>query len=348
MHTLKAKLIPSISLYLILIVAPIMGLFATEAESVVVIMPPSMPSAYAEDASFLGELIQNEVSTVSNLTVVDRSSLFEYIGELALTSQGVATPDSNQIGQVLGADFFVTTRLYQAKKSDGGQVAIRVTDIATTRTKGASFAVENVSELDLFVLAKQVGTEVSQLISQLAANNRSQAFSSDTADLPVLPADWPRPSVAIFINEQHIDQAVIDLASEVRLIKRLLGQGFPVIDLEFADAVLLESDSTDGASAADPVLQKAVRVAQSNGVDVLIYGEGVSQSGGRVGEFVSCRARVEVRAVDTKTSRIIFTSSATRGASDTAEVTAAKTALGYAADAIAAELITALAQAGTK
>ena len=79
----------------------------------------------------------------------------------------------------------------------------------------------------------------------------------------------------------------------------------------------------------------ASEYAKLKGVDILIYGEAISELGARLGEFEGCRARVEVKAIKLDGGEIIISDSAYGGATDLAETTAGKKALQIAANKLA-------------
>ena len=101
------------------------------------------------------------------------------------------------------------------------------------------------------------------------------------------------------MGEQHLSRAVIDPAVETELKLTLQQLGFEVIDL----------------------------TASTKVADVMISGEGFSEAAGRRGNLISCRSRVELKAVHTADGKLLFTDRQTDIAVDLAETTAAKSAL---------------------
>ena len=79
--------------------------------------------------------------------------------------------------------------------------------------------------------------------------------------------------------------------------------------------------------------------------DVVVVGAGFSEYGGRVGELVSCRARIELRASDAKTGAILAVHTGTGAGADLSEVFAGKKALDELGRRAALDLGVAVARA---
>jgi len=73
--------------------------------------------------------------------------------------------------------------------------------------------------------------------------------------------------------------------------------------------------------------------------DILIVGEGFSEYAGMTEKLISVKARVEMKAVDVKSGKILAVSRATTTAVDLSENIAGKSALQKAAGEIALKLI---------
>jgi hypothetical protein len=124
------------------------------------------------------------------------------------------------------------------------------------------------------------------------------------------------PTVSISIPEQHIGSPVVDPAAETEIGLILSQAGFALL-------------SGEGAARAD----------------YHVTGEAFSEAGVRRGNFVSCRARVEVKAMPRIGGAVAFVDRQTTVAVDTAEHMAGKLALQAAgaelADRLAAALVAA-------
>mgnify|MGYP006196476807 CR=1 FL=1 len=104
----------------------------------------------------------------------------------------------------------------------------------------------------------------------------------------------------IDIPERHIGQVTSDPAAETEMALLAQAAGFEIIDAK-------------EGSAAD--------------ADVLITGEGFSETAGKLGAMTSVRARLEVKAVDRKTGRVLATGRHTAVVVGSTEQIAGKSAL---------------------
>ena len=86
-------------------------------------------------------------------------------------------------------------------------------------------------------------------------------------------------------------------------------------------------------AAKDPKL--AISLGREFGADIVVYGEAFSQRTGTQGTQVTCRARVEIKAVRTDDASILISNGLEAGALDNAEFVAAKSALRSAGTLVA-------------
>jgi hypothetical protein len=140
------------------------------------------------------------------------------------------------------------------------------------------------------------------------------------------------PRVSVCIIEWHVGQPTHDPAAQTEITYLLRKVGAQVVDadkLQIADWAkeFLKETNT-------PLPEKAAA-----DVDVLIVGEGFSEYAGRQGNLLSVKGRVEMKAVDTKTRKILAISAKTVTAVDLAEHIAGKTALQKAAGEAAVEML---------
>jgi hypothetical protein len=118
--------------------------------------------------------------------------------------------------------------------------------------------------------------------------------------------------VYINVEERHVGQATIDPAAETELALYCTELGFKVIDPD-------EGDKDDA--------------------DVLLIGEGFSEFAARHGNLISVKSRLEVKAVERKTGRVLAIDRQVTVAVDLTEQIAGKTALQDAAANIADRLL---------
>lgn len=124
--------------------------------------------------------------------------------------------------------------------------------------------------------------------------------------------DTPRPTLYLDVSERHIGQATIDPAVETELSRICEALGFKVIDR-------LQGNKAEA--------------------DILLVGSGFSQFAARHGDFTSVRARVELKAIEQKTGRVLAVDRQTAVAVDLAELVAGKAALQEATEKLASRLL---------
>jgi len=256
----------------------------------------------------IATLVNASLSAEPQIVTVERAELDKVLGEHELGLSGTVSSDSAaKVGQLTGAKVLVTGRVF---KSDG----------------------------ELFIVAKIIGTETSRVYGEMVQGNDKASIANLSADLAKKIAadvvkngdtlvakvetreelvarikkalgDKPLPSVSVKIGEQHFGQRVIDPAAETELGSILQDCGFKLVD----------SGSTNRA-------------------DVLITGDAFSAYGTRKGNLISCKSRVEVKALR-QNGDLITVDRQTSVAVDIAEQTAAKTALQNAAVGLAERLL---------
>jgi hypothetical protein len=121
-----------------------------------------------------------------------------------------------------------------------------------------------------------------------------------------------RPTLWIHIKESSPVRPAPDPAAQTEVVHLAKAVGFEVVDAE------------EGAKGQ---------------AQILITGEGLSEMGSRHGGLVSAKARLEVKAVDRASGKVITMERQTALVVDTTEQLAGKAALQQAADAIAHRLL---------
>jgi hypothetical protein len=167
-------------------------------------------------------------------------------------------------------------------------------------------------ELDGLVeeLAKNVASTITERAKDLVAKTVTE--EDRLAALVKKTGKGKRPSVWIDIPERHIGQTTYDPAAETELTLFCKELGFEVIDRK-------EGNRKDA--------------------DVVLIGEGFSQFASRHGNLVSVKARLEVKALDRASGKVLAIDRQTSVAVDLAEHIAGKTALQEAAASIAERML---------
>lgn len=328
--TFRAKLTTSILLITIL-----GSLITSTAKTVVAMNPLSASGNLAKQRDLISDVMQAELSVSDTVTLVDRAQLKHALKELQLAHQGMVNPNSvKQLGKIVGAQYFCSGKL--TKVGDNLMAIVRVIDIETTIVK-LSYA-EIKEGNDPIKAGQALAQGVEALIAKFDGEKEKQA-SSEKAVIKEIPSDWTRPTVMVVIPEMHVrDIQVIDPAAETEITKRLIDAGFKVIDSEYVKMMKA------GQSVEDPKqnlkkrlssLRTAAEYADKKGVEVLLYGEAISELGATVGDFEGCRARVELKAIVVKGEEVILADSAHAGATGLSETVAGKRALQAAANKLA-------------
>ena len=167
-------------------------------------------------------------------------------------------------------------------------------------------------------------------------NNSIAAKKYSASNCTVLSSAYI-PKIMVILPEYHLTRRVPDPAGETEINRMFIEAGFNVVDPAMYAAIEQTAQFSDAAK--DPM--KAISLGKKFGADIVIYGEAFSQlagtlgsnqiSGVQNGNQVSCRARVEVKAVRTDNATMIAANGKEAGAVDNAEAIASKSALRNAA-----------------
>lgn len=245
-----------------------------------------------------------------DLFLVDRANLQKTLQEHELNLSGVVTPDQSvQIGKLTGARILVTGSVVDADKTI--YLVAKIIGTETSRVLGASVKGKSSDDLAPMVenLAKQVAEIISKQADQLVA--KEVKMEDRIAALKKQLGDAKRPVVSINVSERHVGQATIDPAAETELTMFCKETGFEVLD----------------------------KAADSKKSDIKIEGEGFSEFAMRHGNLLSVKARLEVKAIDRQTDKVIAMDRQTAVVVDLTEQIAGKAALQKAAAEIAERML---------
>jgi TolB-like protein len=247
----------------------------------------------------------------SELFLVDREDLKKVLDELELNRSGLVKPDEAvQVGHLTGAKVLVTGSVLQAGNSL--YLVAKIIGTETSRVLGESAKGNVKDELDQLVeqLAGQVAKTVKQRVGELVAKPVTR--EDRLAALQEKTGKGRRPTVCVEITERHVGQPTIDPAAETEVALFCRELGFEVIDPD------------DGRKSE---------------ADVLLTGEAFSEFASRHGNLISVKARLELKAVDRQTARLLAIDRQTAVAVDLTEQLAGKTALQEAAASLAERLL---------
>jgi hypothetical protein len=154
------------------------------------------------------------------------------------------------------------------------------------------------------------------------------------------------PTVVVIIPETvtigPLPRQVPDPAAETAIIHWFLEYGFHVVD-QTQVALVRYSDLVKNGLAGDPA--SLLQLSERFSADILVLGEAFAEENEVRGTIQSARARVELRAIESKTGRILAAEAYHTGGIDLTLNTAAKKALQRAGDGIACPLARKLATA---
>ncbi|TVP76604.1 MAG: hypothetical protein EA353_11775 [Puniceicoccaceae bacterium] len=305
----------------------IASVFAEKASSdtVLTVLRPSFSNLDRSEGDLVWKLFENELTQL-NFTVVDRERLNQALDELSLQEDGITNRSISRIGHLIGSDYFIETGV--AKLGAKKLATVRVIDIQTSRTLGDSFVVgADTSPLDVI---EPLAKKTVKLLERLGAFSVSAEEASFVA--PELSAALSGKRFAVVIPEEHLPNPIPDPAAETKIISRLLALGFKVSDLSDQSV----SNLAENNNRVSRLLTEAARSAD---VDLLVIGEAVSETAGRLRDFVRTQGRVEIRIIEVASGEILYAGSVTRGHTSTSALSAGKQALEKSADILTSEFL---------
>lgn len=261
----------------------------------------------------VADLLFAELAASDSLWLVDREDLQKTLAEQELSASGMVNPaEAVKIGSLTGAKIFVGGSVFEVDKTT--HIVAKIIGTETSRTFGLSVKCDNVTKLaaQVAVLAKDIEKTIAEKSSLLVAAEVKQTDLAASIRQRIGNAKLPAASISI--AEQHIGTATIDPAAETE---------FMLLYKE-AGGVVFEKDDKDSS--------------------VVVSGEAFSEFAVRRGNFVSVKARVEIKAVDKKSGEVLATDRETVIEVDLAEHIAGKKALQNASAKIAARMIPKLAK----
>ncbi|MBV9123291.1 MAG: hypothetical protein JO112_08040 [Planctomycetes bacterium] len=273
------------------------------------------PSA-KEYGAKVSDLLYARLGTRPNIALVEREDLKRVLEEAELNLSGAVKPsEATQVGQLTGAKILVTGSVM----SEGKKLYLVAKVIGTETSRVLPVSVEGQTSDDLLPLAEKladkVAVTITQHANQLVASPATQ--KDQLAELVKKLKQAKHPSVWVKIGDRSVSATTIDPAVQTEFTLLCKEGGFVVID-------------------PDEGLQSQA--------EVLITGEGISELAGHLGNLVTVKARVEVKAVDRKTGQVLAVDRQTARVVDLSEQLAGKAALQEAADRIAERLLPKLVQ----
>lgn len=276
------------------------------------VLPFQERGANVEDlGQKVSDLLFANLVARDDVYLVERQDLDKVLKEQELTAAGLTDPkQSVLVGRLAGAKVLVTGSVLQV--GDSLYLVAKLIGVETTRVVGASAKGKSNGDVDQLVveLARDVVAKLQRQSGDLLAKPVSRP--DRVAQLAKVLDKAQRPKLWIEIQERHVGQATIDPAAEIELASICADLGFQVID--------------------------RAKGAKSD-ADVILQGEGFSQFATRHGGLVSVKARLELKAIQRESARVLAADRQTSIMVDGAELIAAKGALQEAAGELAMRIL---------
>lgn len=247
---------------------------------------------------------------------------------LGMLSSVVKIPGANKV-----AVYRATVKFnLQVINSTTGEIAFsksfeKEVENAGLSGDGAIFDIPNFKSK---AMQDAVGQAMQDAVATLIERLGASAPPNSVAEVPVNSVincsrvtGAKAPRVMVVIPEIHITRKIPDPAGETEIIKKLVAHGFNVVDQKQVAAIR----DREKVLTALKNPQAAAALGVEFGADIIIIGEAFSELASRDRNFISTRARVEARAIQTSTARILAADGKFGSGLDIAEFVSAKTAL---------------------
>ena len=278
----------------------------------------------------IGDWLPVFLSMDDRLAWVERTKLKEILQEMELGASGIVdAQQATKIGGLVGAQVLVMGRAFVVNGKlylTGKAISVETSRLGAELAKG-----ELDADLDVIVqeLAEKLTTWLGENADKMVAKIATPA--DQVAALRKALKGQKLPTMAAIVIETHVGQATIDPAAETEVIYLMRKVGAPVLsgrELKMADWAL------EYFNDADLPVPGTAEMA-----DIVIVGEGFSEFAGRKGNLITVKARVELKALDRRTRRVLAISRKEAVHVDLAEQIAAKTALQKAAGQAVVEML---------
>ncbi len=339
----------------------------------------STPHAQGQFGGELSTMLTNALQQTSCFRVLESiKNAEDMTGELAFGASGMTSGGSSpEAGKMLGAQVVVTGEVteYNDGKSNvsiGGLsvgsdkarvgfvlklVNPQTRDVLFSRSINVLGKKNGFSGLKVFGLNAVGGNSQNQAVSNAvelaileavsvivdnmeniplpeANSGVATAVSYNSSNCSMLSSGNP-PSVMVIIPEIHIQRKIPDPAGETEIIRKFIEAGFRVVDPSVYDNIRNSSTVTSASKDAS----QARSLGLQYGADIVIIGEAFSERAGDLGNMISCRARVEARAVSTKDATILAAHGTHAGGADITESSSSKVSLANAGSLMADYLL---------
>ncbi len=270
----------------------------------------------------ISDLLSAKLTKNPSIELVERAKIDKAFDELALGKTGIVDDASAaKIGHMVGAQVLVTGKAFPLDEEIF--IVAKVIGVETGRVFSSKTSGSLTGKLAPLV------EELSTSVSKVFLKNDKDLVGKDVPAkdyeslLKKSLGEGKKPIVSVYVKEQHINRDTLDPAVETEIIYLLQKSGFEVMEERNKQLADWAQSYLDDNSLAPP---------RSTKVEIAIVGEAFSEFAARRGELVSCKARIELKAIDIKSGKVLSIERRTETAVDIAEQIAAKNALQKAAE----------------
>ena len=254
-------------------------------------------SLSADTGEKIGDLLTVFLSDKENLQLVDRAQLKKALDDLDLSETGDLDPgDAMRLGSVVGAKVFIKGRATVV----GGRLYLagKILSVETQRMNGQVARGEAKAELDAVVqqladkLAGYLKSNRAEMVAQVAtSDDRVRALRQALAkkNLPAISAVFPA---------RVVGAAETSAAAQAEFTSLMRKVGVPTLDASRLGLDDWAPDFLDNPRTRLP--DKASKA------DVVFVGDGLSEITGRTRDSISVRARLQVKAIDVDTNKLLL------------------------------------------
>jgi len=270
----------------------------------------STDKAVADLGPKAAALINVELSADPRLMTLERGELLKAIGEQEMGLSGTIKPETAaKVGHLTGAKVLVTGKVFPVDR-------------------------------ELFIVAKVIGTETSRVYGELVKADANAPLSGMCSEMSKKLAATITEKIATLVAKE---EKIEDRIERVR--KSLRTDKLPVVEVRVAERHVGTATTIDPAAETEVAYFlkncgfTVVEPQSRQKPQIEFVGEGFSEFALRKGNLISCKARVELKAVEKSTGKVLAVDRQTSVAVDLSEQIAAKTALQMAAQQIAERII---------
>lgn len=310
------------------------------------------------------------LSQFNGVRVVERERISEALQDLRMSSEGmIDQATALQLGKMTGARVIVTGNILQIDDElaiTARLINTETSELVATRATGARGNLLAVSDALAAKVADRLIEEEGGVLGRTTDRSEQRA-ARQRQELQQKLQGMNLPRLLVLLPETHLDRIVPDPAGETELVGWLLACGFPVASAEYAgveaptpaaqwdsetDVRIRRPNMRDGVQWL--ISSRSIHSYVTGGMskdtdklleiaDVLVLGQGISERGTIRSGIVSCKARLELKAIDIKTGEVLLSKSTYGAGLDVAEHIAGKRALQAAGQKMAVDLIPELA-----